>query len=111
MNYFVVNVQSNLIYNVITSTDTPISTETTSFVPASDGRLNQYYERKKWNTPIDLYSIIPKPKIPEILPLSADDRESLRAYVSKRQHRESTAWMAYVHRVSERTIREVIDAL
>jgi hypothetical protein len=111
MNYFVVNVQSNAIYNVITSTQVPISTDTTMFVSATDGRLNQYYERKKWATPVDLYSIIPKPKIPEILPLTSDDRASLSEYVSKRRHQETVERMAWVWRVSERTVREVLEDL
>lgn len=111
MNYFVVNVQSNTIYTVITSSYVPTSTETTSFVPATDGRLNQYYERRKWATPIDLYSIIPKPKIPEILPLTTDDRASLREYVAKYRHRETVERMAWAWRVSERTVREVLEVL
>lgn len=111
MNYFVINVQSNTIVNVITSTKAPTNTETTLFVPATDGRLNQYYERKKWATPIDLYSIIPKPKIPEILPLTTADRASLREYVSKSRHRETVERMAWVWRVSERTVREVLEDL
>jgi hypothetical protein len=111
MNYFVVNVQSNTIYNVIASTQAPISTDTTMFVPATDGRLNQYYERKKWGSPIDLYSIIPRLKALEILPLTSDDRASLSEYVSKRRHQETVERMAWVWRVSERTVREVLEDL
>ena len=111
MNYFVINVQSNTICNIIASSFVPTSTETVAFVPATDGRLNQYYERLKWTKPIDLYSIIPTPKIPDILPLTADDRASLRAYVAKHRHRETVERMAFVWRVSERTVREVIEDL
>ncbi|MNG05328.1 hypothetical protein D3C84_885130 [compost metagenome] len=110
-NYFVVHPQSNTIVNVIASTQIPTNTETTSFVEASDGRLFQYYDRIKWHKPVDLYSIIPKPKIPDILPLSTDDRASLIEYVSKHQHRETIERMAWVWRVSERTIRGVLEDL
>lgn len=111
MNYFVVHAQSNTIDNVITSTYVPTNTETTVFVPATDGRLNQYYERKKWGKPIDLHSIIPKPKIPEILPLTADDRTSLIEHVRQHRHRETVERMAWGWRVSERTVREILDEL
>jgi hypothetical protein len=110
-NFFVVNTQSNTIISVITSSSIPVGTETTSFVEASYGRLNQYYARIKYGQPIDLYSIIPKPKVPDILPLSSDDRVSLIAYVSKYRHRETTERMAWVWRVSERTIRGVLEDL
>jgi hypothetical protein len=110
-NYFVVNSQSNTIINVITSSSAPTGTDTTSFVEASYGRLNQYYARIKYGQPIDLYSIIPKPKIPDILPLSTDDRASLIAYVSEYRHRETVERMAWVWRVSERTIRVVLEGL
>lgn len=111
MNYFVVDVQTNTICKAIVSSSVPTGTEVTRFVPASDGRVNQYLERVKWGKPIDLYSIIPKPKIPEILPLTADDRTSLIEYVSKRHHQETVDRMAWVWRVSERAIREVLKDL
>lgn len=111
MNYFVVDLQSNAIYNFIASTKVPTNTEITKFVPASNGRANQYFERAKWGKPIDLYSIIPKPKIPDILALTADDRISLIKYVSTRRHTETVERMAWVWRVSERTIRETLEAL
>ncbi len=110
-NYFVVHVQSNVIHNVIASSKIPTSTETTVFIPASDGRINQYLERIKWGKPIDLHSIIPKPKTPNILPLTTDDRIGLRKYVSTHRHTETVERMAWVWRVSERTIREVLEDL
>lgn len=111
MNYFAVHAQSNIIFNVISSGYVPHNSENITFYPASDGRLNQYYERKKWDTPIDIYSIIPKPKIPNILPLTEEVRVELVEYVSKRRHRETVERMAFVWRVSERTIRDILDEL
>jgi hypothetical protein len=109
VNYFAVHVQSNTIYKVIASSSVPTDTETTRFVPASDGRVNQFLERVKWDKPVGLYSIIPKPKIPEILPLTVDDRSSLIEYVLKCRHRETVERMAWVCRVSERIVREVLE--
>jgi hypothetical protein len=111
VNYFAVHVQSNIIYKVIASSSVPTGTETTRFVPASDGRVNQFLERVKWGKPIGLYSIIPKPKTPEILPLTPDDRTSLIDYVLKCRHRETVERMAWAWRVSERTVREVLEDL
>ncbi|MCF7540221.1 hypothetical protein [Pseudomonas petrae] len=110
-NYFVIHRPSNSIINVIASSVEPTSTDKYKFVEASEGRLSQYYARRQYNTPIDLYSIISKPTVPEILPLSSDDMESLNVYVSKYRHRETVERMSYVWRVSERTIRDVLKAL
>lgn len=111
MNYFVVHIQSNIIYNVIASSETPTDTATIAFVLASDGRVNQYLERVQWGKPIDLYSIIAKPKIPEILPLTAEDRVALSKYVAKHRHNQTVERMASTWRVSERTIRELLFAV
>ena len=110
-NYFVVHIQSNTITNAVTSSGTPTSTDKYKFVEASFGRLNQFYARRQYNQPIDLYSIIPKPVIPEILPLSSIDRESLIAYVSTHRRRETVERMAWVWRVSDRTIRGILKSL
>lgn len=111
MNYFVINVQSNTICSVVASSFVPTNTEIVAFVPATDGRLNQYYERLKWGKPIDLYSIIPRPKISDIMPLVGDDLVNIRAYVAERRHRETVEGMACVWRVSERTVRKVMEDL
>lgn len=111
MNYFVVHAQSNIIYSVIASSQVPTNTETTKFVLATDGRLNQYYARTKWDIPIDLYSIIAKPKSPETLPLSFEDRIALRKYVAEHRHKQTTERIAFTWRVSERTIRSIVEAL
>lgn len=110
-NYFAVHVQSNTIISVVTSSTKPTRTDKYKFVEASFGRLNQFYARRQYNQPIDLYSIIPKPVIPEPLPLSSSDRESLIAYVSIHRHRETVERMGWVWRVSDRTIRDVLKAL
>jgi hypothetical protein len=110
-NHFVVHSPSNTIINVVASSAEPTSSDKYNFVEASDGRLNQYYSRRQYNQPIDLHSIIPKPVIPATLPLSPGDRESLIAYVSKHHHRETVERMAWVWRVSDRTIRDALKAL
>lgn len=110
-NYFVVHRPSNTITNVVTSSTEPTSTDKCKFVEATDGRLNQYYSRRQYNQPIDLHSIIPNPVIPAIFPLSPGDRESLTSYVSKHSHRETVERMAWVWRVSEKTIRDISKAL
>ena len=110
-NYFVVHVQSNTITNVVTSSTKPTSTDKYKLVEATFGRLNQYYARLQHHQPIDLYSIIPKTVVPNIFPLSPRDRESLLTYVSSHRHSETVERMAWVWRVSDRTIREVLKSL
>jgi hypothetical protein len=52
-----------------------------------------------------------KPKIPDILPMTKEVRGELIEYVSKHRHRETVERMAFVWRVSERTIRDILDEL
>lgn len=111
MNYFAVHKQSNTIQRVISSSFTPTNTEETTFYPATDGRMSQYYARLNYDTPIDIYSIIAKPKIPEILPLTPDDKVALRDYVLKHRQHETTEGMASAWRVSDRTIRDILSDL
>ncbi|EKT4562506.1 hypothetical protein QEM42_003706 [Pseudomonas putida] len=111
MNYFAVHKQSNTIQRVISSSFTPTNTHETTFYPASDGRLNQYYARLEYDTPIDIYSIIAKPKTSEILPLTPEGKTALTDYVLKHRQHETTEGMALAWRVSERTIRDILSKL
>ena len=111
LNYFAVHKQSNTIQRVISSSFTPTNTDDTTFYPATEGRLSQYYARLKFDTPIDIYSIIAKPKIPEILPLTPEGKIALTDYVLKHRQHETTEGMALAWRVSERTIRDILSKL
>ncbi|WP_143515028.1 MULTISPECIES: hypothetical protein [unclassified Pseudomonas] len=111
MNFFAVHKQSNTIQRVVSSSFTPTNTEETTFYPATDGRLSQYYARLKYDTPIDIYSIIAKPNPPEILPLTPEGKIALRHYVLKHRQHETTEAMASAWRVSERTIRDILSKL
>lgn len=109
MNYFAVHKRSNTIQRVIASSFTPTNTEEIVFYPATEGRLNQYYARLKFDTPIDIYSIITKPATQAILPMTPGDKIALREYVLKHHQHEATERMAFVWRVSERAIRDVLS--
>ncbi|MCY1300485.1 hypothetical protein D9M69_477040 [compost metagenome] len=113
-NYFLVLRASNAIDRVITSSNSPKDSDKYKFYKASDGYLNLYYERKRQATSgqfVDIYSVIPKPKLSETMPLSEGDRNALADYVKSNRSKETVQRMAYVWRVSERTIQRLLNEL
>lgn len=110
-NFFVIHSASNSIVRVVASAQQPTSTDKYKFVHASDGYLNLFYERQRQAAKgqfVDLYSVLPKPKIPETILISAAEREALIEYVNKNKERETVQRMAWVWRVSEREVNRII---
>ncbi|QGW79890.1 hypothetical protein GPJ81_25320 [Pseudomonas alkylphenolica] len=108
MNYFAVHKQSNVILRVIHSAVTPNNTADLEFYPAAKGRVSQYQARLKNDAPIGIYSILPQPVIPDVLPLTPELEQELREYVSKHHRQETVEWMAYKWRVSEQTVSDIL---
>lgn len=112
MNYFVLHKASNLITGVISLTCKAKVDERYKLIKATDGQISLFYERQRQaggiGICIDLYSIIPKPKIPDLLPLSKDLEASLQSYVDIHKKHETPARMAGVWRVSESKIRSLM---
>lgn len=112
MNFFMVHSATNSIERVISSSQRPEDNLKYKFYPASDGRLNLFYERKRQASAgqfVDLYSVIPKTKVPETIPLSESERAALIEYVYKHKDRETVQRMAFVWRVSERAISRILN--
>ncbi|WP_442513192.1 hypothetical protein [Pseudomonas promysalinigenes] len=111
MNYFVVHRASNSIVRIVASSRQPSSTDEYKFVQATDGYMNLFYERQRQAAKgqfVDLYSVIPKPKISETIPLSESDREVLTEYVHEHKDRETVQRMSWIWRVSEREVNRII---
>jgi len=112
MNYFVVHRATNSIERIVASSQPPSDSDKYKFIPASDGYLNLFYERRKQASAgqfVDLYSVIPKPRIPETLPLSESERTALIEYVHRNKNRESVERISMVWRVSERAVSRIIN--
>jgi len=114
MNYFSLHTASNLITGVISLTYKVKVSEGFKLIKATDGQVSLFYERQRQvggiGIGVDLYSVIPKPKIPDHLPLSKDIEHSLQWYVDRHKSHETPARMAWVWRVSESKIRSLMKA-
>ncbi|MDF3930389.1 hypothetical protein [Pseudomonas putida] len=108
MNYFAAHKASNTIVSVIHSAVTPTETDEIAFYLASKGRVSQYHEELKNHKPVDIYSVLPKPVIPAILPLTAEDEAALREYVTKHCRYETVEKMAFNWRVSEQVVTDIL---
>lgn len=111
MKYFAVHKSSNTVTEVIRSRTKPKETNNYKYYRATSAQLKSYQSAYPSREPIDIYSLLPKPEIDEILTLTANDEIALREYIATRRRNESIEKMAAVWRVSEFTIRQVIDEL
>jgi len=108
LNYFAAHKASNTVVSVIHSAVTPAETDGVAFCLASKGRVSQYHEELKNHKPIDIYSVLPKPVIQAILPLTPEDKIALREYVTKHCRYETVERMAFNWRVSEQVVKDIL---
>ncbi|QYX51678.1 hypothetical protein K3F44_19020 [Pseudomonas sp. S07E 245] len=108
MNYHAVSKQSSIILRVIHSAAPPADTDELAFYPAPRNQVNQYLARLNHDAPVSIYSILPPPVIPDVLPLTSKLEEDLREYVANNHRWESVERMAYKWRVSEQTISDML---
>ncbi len=108
MKYFAVHKSSNTVTEVTCSHTKPKETKDYKYYRATPDQIRSYQEAWSSREPIDIYSLLPKPDIDEVLTLTSGDQIALREYIASRHHYESIEKMAAVWRVSELTIREVI---
>lgn len=110
-NYFAVHRHTNLIEKVISSSSQPSDNEEYKFFPIPGEYLNLYYARLEQASgrQVDIYSTLPKPKIPDSLPLSKQDRIELVEYVRDNCNRLTVDHMAHNWRVSPRTISRILQ--
>lgn len=108
LNYFAVQKKSNTILRVIHSPAMPSNTDGVEFCPAGKSQLTRYLELVKHDEPINIYSVLPRPVIPEILQLKPEEEVALVDYVLKNCRYYTVERMAFDWRVTQQVVTDIL---
>jgi hypothetical protein len=86
----------------------PSNTDDIEFYPAGKSRLTRYLELAEHDEPINIYSVLPRPVVPEILQLTPVEEVALVDYVLKNCRYYTIEQMAFDWRVTQQAVMDIL---